>query len=419
MPDREVESSFRPLDPMDVGWVGIEYARVVNGLEVPEVTEVRRALSVLGRAGDVVGREYDPSAARYRVLTGRAFEQRLSRMVVVAADDLVPDVCPPEAQKPLEDLPFRIVLGSSWVGIRVSHALGDGWSCLTLLAHVLEQARSTDVLTPPWRVLGPASQNVLSAAALARRPRVVLRAVRLRERYRGGAYEPAAARTTQHHPTTLVRVSPPGHLDELGRQRDLFHPGASVVAVVLRDLRAALTTHLAPPEPGVEMLFETRRGSRRTRRAFGNWAAGITIHPEDDLDPTSITDTLRAARDSGLPYIAAAVSRLRARRSPHEGRRVRSPSGRPHLTLSYIHRHGPLSQLPWAPGAEHGVSFWGHPNGLGTLSVSAHEVGGRLALSVAFYEHVWPREAVAAALADALDLRSPELSRHTPQEATS
>ncbi len=407
---------------MDAGWAGIEYARVVTGLDVPAVCEIRRALRLVGKAGDVVGREYDPTATRYRVLSGDAFERRLQRMVVQTRDDLVPGTCPPEVQQPLDDLPFRLVVGPSWVGIRVSHALGDGWSCLTLLGHVLEQACRPETLEPAWEVLSPSRQNWLSVAALLRRPRAVLGAVRHRNRYRGGTYEPAAARTAQHSPTTLVEVSPPDYLAELARRRDLHHPGASVVALVLSDLRRALVTHGLPPEPGVEMLFETRRGSRRTRRAFGNWAAGITLHPRDDLDPRSITDELRGVRDSGLPYIAAAVSRLRARRSPQEGRQVLSPGEHPHLTLSYIHRHGPLSILPWAPGADHGVGFWGHPNGLGTLSISAHEVGGRLTLSVAFYDHVWSADAMRAAVTSALDVTAPEdprLSRATPQEATS
>lgn len=251
-----------------------------------------------------------------------------------------------------------------------------------------------------------------------RRPGAVLTAARHRRAFSGGVYEPSELRTSHHRSSTVVHTSAPGFVPALGRERDALWPGASLAGVVLVRVRAALGRHLTTPEPGVEMLFDVRRDSASTRRAFGNWAAGITVRPEDDDDPVSVTSEIRRIRESGVPHVAAAASRLRARNARTGGRQVLTPGDRPHLTLSYLNRHGPLARLPWDPASTPVVGLAAVPNGLGSVSVSAHETGDRLSLSLCFYDHVWSRDAVAAAVAEALDPTPAGPCPATRQEAT-
>jgi hypothetical protein len=178
--------------------------------------------------------------------------------------------------------------------------------------------------------------------------------------------------------------------------RDAQFPGASIAALSLVGLRAALGDVLPPARPGFECVFDTRG---RSGHGFGNWSAGVYLLPVDDMSPIDVSESIARSRRTGLTTIASAS--LRARR-PTGARQVPAPVGAPRLTLSFSHLRGEIAAVPGLDPDRSQLGIECLPNGMETITASLFDWAGRLHVNMAFYPHVWSSAAVGEAIEDFL-----------------
>lgn len=391
-------SGWRVMASDDAGWHGIESVRMFLDIEVPPFARVRHAMRQLSAETGIVC-WYDRSRPLVKDVQPEDVEGWLDR-VLVETSQPVQDVELAVAMQaaPLDDLPIRIMVGPTWVTIRQSHAVGDGWSSINLIAQVLRQASSDRPLDLPWTSLRPGRRALVAARVLSRHPGTVLRAVARRKQLRGGHYELASQETAGLHPTVLYRRSPRGFSDALRTLRDEHFAGSSVAAMTLVGLRTALATELPAPRPGVECVFDNRREARASRNAFGNWSAGVYLTSSDDTSPVAVSQSMATARRTALPVVSSAAARARAMRGISAARTVAVSVGAPRLTLSFTQGHGPLGSFPGIDDLTSTVALATTPNGPESITLTAADLRGTLHLSVSYYPQVWDRGSVGRAV---------------------
>lgn len=389
------EPTWHELDPMDQAWCGVWYVRAFLDIDMPSPECFRRAVRGLAVESPAFGRWTTATPPRWRPVGEHELDAWLDRAVRVSAE---PDVDDQRAfavnADPLVDMPFRFVIGPNWISARVTHAIGDGYTINSLIGHLLRRAAADD--PAPWSYLSGGRRDRVIVRDVLAKLGTVPSAFRHRRELAGGTYEPASARAAAMRDLSLGLVSDAGFPALLREIRDELYPDASAAAVAMVGLRAAFATTLPEPRAGFECLFNTR--SAKSATAWGNWSVGVYIHPHDDYSPEATSQEMIKVRDAGLPQIASASMRVRARRSSGNNVQVVAPEGVPRLTLSYTQEHATTNMIPGLRTGRSMVATLTTPNGVDTITVQAVELADRLSVSVSFYPEVWPREAVEGAV---------------------
>lgn len=395
---RHTASAWRPLDPLDRAWSGVGFVRAVTGIDAPAPEYVRDALLDLAVLAPELGRWTRDLPPRWRSIGSGELPAWLQRAFVASGEA---GVGPQRAMElnlgPLSDVPLRVLAGPDWLSVRMSHTLGDGWTVDTVIAHLLRQATAPELLPLPWHVVSTRRRDAMLVRDIARRLPVLAHAVRHRRELAGGRYEPAgrAADLMVDHSYAITDGEFPGRVRAL---RDRLFPQASVAALTLTGLRAALAASSLPSlRPGFECLFNTRSPGDGTADAWGNWSAGVFVNPTDDLDPVAVNAEMKRVRESGLPVLARASLRARAHRSDATTITMPSAVGAPRLTMSYVNGRGLAAALPGLrPDSEFGT--WTRPNGTESITVQTVECLGRLSVGLSFFPDVWPADVVCGAV---------------------
>lgn len=386
------------MDASDASWHGIDSVRMFLRIDMPPLDRVRGAMRRLA-TDSPVGTWYDRDRPVRRAVKHDELDGWLDRTLIRVdedLDDLERAVAMQSA--PLEDLPLRIMIGPSWMTVRQNHAVGDGWTSIHLLSHLLRQAASPDPVDLPWTEISSRRRSWLTAGLVARHPAGVVRAMARRKQLGGGPYELATIETAGLLPTLLYRRSAIGFGSHLRSVRDEHLPGSSLAAMTLVGLRAAIAAELPAPRPGAECVFDIRRESRSTRRAFGNWSAGVYLTSADDTSPVAVSASLTDARDAALPVMSSAAARARGSRGLSAAQTVAAASGAPRLTLSFTQAHGPIGDFPGIDEARSVIALATTPNGPESITLTVLERRGTLHLNVSFYPDVWERAAVERAV---------------------
>lgn len=407
---------WTPLDATD-SMFACEADHVFHGLDLPELPALREAMAVLVPRAPALFARVDLDGRRWRPASAAELEEAPSSLLVPADPRAASpsDASTVQERHPLHDAPFRIVIGSSWLAIRASHTVLDGFSTLTLVESLIALAQG-DEAPPVWLADGR-QRNTMLTRYLVSHPPATAAAVRYQRRHRGVPQAPV--RGTGPVRLMNTHASGPGPAGaSLRHLRDRHWPTASVAAVALVGLRAALTAQGLAPRPAAEVLFDTRRYFPRARDVLGNWAVGVEVLPDDVESPESVTRCLSDTLRSGLPAAAMAGVRVLSVGEQRRMRRLGSvggaerdawtrvgmlpaPVGAPRLSFAFTPHHGPLSRLPWSPGVRPVVLRSCAPANREAMSVGVHELAGSTSISVTHDARTWDAAAVQSAV-DAL-----------------
>jgi hypothetical protein len=392
------QSRWRRLPASDRAWSGVRYVRALVGLDMPTGQQVRQALALLTDAPEI-GRWLELSPPRWRPVTPAEREAWLDRVFAASAERGVGmDRALAVHGTPLTGVPLRVVAGPDWISVAMSHAVGDGWTVNNFLGHLLRQAACDTSVPLPWRVLPQGSRDLVIARDVLGHLGTLGWALRRRDQLAGGVYEPAVAHADRLADQTVNLASDAGFLAELRAVRDAEFPGVSAAVVAMVGLRAAFASTLAAPRPGFECLFNTRSAAAGTADGWGNWSAGVYVHPTDDYAPAAVAAEIARVREAGLAGLAHASLRARARRCSADTVQVARAEGAPRLTMSYTQRHLTDPIVPGLRPGESVIATRTRPNGVDSVTVQAVELAGRLSISVACYPDVWAAEAVESAV---------------------
>ena len=395
----DIDLPWRELDPIDQAWSGVRYTRAFLDIDMPPAEQFRRALHDLAVETDAVGRWSTATPPRWRPVIDAERRAWLDRAIRVSSEvDISSERAFAVNADPLNDMPFRFVLGPNWISVRMTHAMADGHTINGLVGHLLKRAASAEPLAAPWTYVAASRRDRMIVRDVVRHLATLTSAVRRRRELAGGTYEPAAVRAHSLTDLSLGLVSADSFPATLRAIRDEHFPDASAAAVAMVGLRAAFATTLPEPRPGFECLFNTRSAAAGTASCWGNFSVGVYVHPADDYSPSATTQEIVRVRRSGLPQLAAASLRTRARRSSGDNVQIVAPEGAPRLTLSYTQHHALADTIPGLRSGRSLVATMTTPNGVETITVQAVELAGRLSVSVSFYPDVWPREAIERAV---------------------
>lgn len=298
-----------------------------------------------------------------------------------------------ELARPLEVLPFRMVIGDRYVTVRRSHVFGDLYAgSRTFPQFVLADA---DDVPAPTTYRAPLTRAL--AHTIATRPGSLVRA------FRADRSEPEAHLATGE-PQLWQRglcyaTSADGFVADLkaGSGAGVSLGGWLTAALHRATREVGIAAH-----PGALVVADCRRYLPPTSRHLsGNFVAGSFLPMPDPTDPVVATAAIRQYAGSARPLLAMALSQRSdghaiGAAAPRD--RLPDPDGRAYLALSHS------SGLPWpsrsvpVPGCAYNV-----PTAIGKDGISAVTlvIGGRLSVSLGYAQGQYDRAAMQH-VADAL-----------------
>jgi hypothetical protein len=404
----------RRLSLRDRGWLGHEVLRVIGPLSGLSVARLREALVRLHRADplrpalsrlDRVARHWVPLPSeefagwvRDLVLDCSPAAPATYGLAGLAGSDTDGDLAGLRRYllaHPMGDRPLLLGVRGDVLGMRLSHAAGDGRTASALLMELLlpGPVRRTTTgrhafLRAAGRHFGRYPGRALGALSHGRPPYLGLSS--------GGPDHSWA-------PDQACRYaySPAGLVAELTRYRDRRLPGVSMAALLSAALPVALTrVGLHSARPGLTVLVDTRRFLPGSVPVEGNFTHAQYLRPADPTDPRAVDAVLRAELHSGRP-----LARLRDARALLPGgspgrRAVPAPAvPRPELTVAHLNRFDPDGLLSWLGDGRHRrFASAPDPASPAAVSVSFTELDGVLHASAGFHGSTFRPELVGAAL---------------------
>jgi hypothetical protein len=389
----------------DAGWLPHHQLRVIGPLTGVTPSTVRDCLVALHRRDPRHPAlcKLDRSARRWVPLGADEFAAAVAGSVAELPGDGGEARSGPAAvlgrvlsgQEPGE-LPLWVLLHQGYVGIRMSHAVGDARVFNALVPELLGVAAPGP--RRPHRTRLPLARA--SLRHFGRDPRRVGAMLALPRPVLPGTGPHAPTRDSRPDPGSCHVRSPENLLPWLREWRDEHLPGVSVAALLFAATRAAFEEcGLAPGHPGLMIQVDARRYLAGTAVVRGNFSAAQYVEPGDPRDPRAVHEALGAAIAAGRPLTTLAVRDLRAlrpRRPATPGRVPVDPA--PRLTLSHLGRLDHFGALPWAcPPAERVLMSAPTTDGPEGVTVSYAEMLGALHVNVAYQRSTFDEAAVRRA----------------------
>jgi hypothetical protein len=385
----------------DRGWLGLDSLRVVGPFEGVAADGLRAALAGLhaARPDHPAVCLIDRRATRWVRLSAGEFAGHAATAVVTV--DVPPGEDPADLVTryllgtPLDHRPLLLAVAGGHVGLKVSHAVGDGRVVNALLPELIQAAAGHVPTAPDPAPAAPVARAVLHH--FGRHPGRLFRAL-------PAARPPVTgAATVPWRPdAAYVSVRSATALGEIREWRDAHLPGVSATAIQFAAMAAALRRCGLPAGgPGAVVLVDARRYLPAGRGADGNFSWGLYLRPDELTDPRAVHRALvgELASGSALAMLALRAGRMlvTAHRPGPVPRRVPARP-RPRLTFTHLGRLAAYRDLPWAcePGRRRNISV-PTTSGPEAVTVSFSDLAGVLHLNVSFHRSTFDPAAVRRA----------------------
>lgn len=293
--------------------------------------------------------------------------------------------------------PLALIRYERYLGLRMSHGVGDGRMFNRVLSTVMQTAITGEVA--PWTA-EPARRSPLLAgirhtfgkapnrfrAAVADRPAAVQRPTP------GERRAWSAARVTEH--VTLA----PATAKEIAAWGKQHAPGSSKFALqVVLLLRSFAAVGIAV-DPEVSLVFDLRR-YLKFDGVDGNFVIGVPVHIDVDSSPNDVSGILRATAESGRPLATQSMSTVALMRTGATVPTVDAvdSTALPRMTFSSLGRPADIDALPFSDRDASIYIGSVEPDGpLGVTALIIETVGG-VNITVSFHDNVVDRALVRRA----------------------
>lgn len=289
--------------------------------------------------------------------------------------------------------PLALVRYEHYLGLRMSHAVGDGTMFNRVIAAVLGTA-ITGVVAP-WPAGPPPRTPLLSAIGRTfRSPQRVRSAVADRPTRRPGRARGALRRWQPSRSTEVVTLTP-AVTRSIAEWARVNAPGASKFAIhavlYLRSLAAAGIE----VEPRVSVVFDLRR-YLAVDAVDGNFVAGVPLEVDARCSPTDVSRILRACASSGRPLATQAMTTLTRMRTnaPSQPAPDVEDGALPYVTFSSLGRPADVNALPFADPDNAVYLGSVEPDGPHGVTVLIIETAGGVHVMTSFHDNVLDRSLV-------------------------
>jgi hypothetical protein len=393
----------------DRGWLPMDTVRSVGPLAGVTATGLRETLIRLHRDHPTYHPvcRVDTESFQWVPIPGPEFAARTQDMVVeIEAGGREPAEAAAwrVAEEPMGDRPVFFALCDGFVGMKFTHALGDGKISNAFMPEVLSAAAAGRPVVPPFP--HPVRLPLLRASVrhFGRHPAQFAQALRVRRPpvveapadELMVAWKPQLAHYAGRSTTQVVK--------DFRTWRKANLPDVGMAAIVFAAIASALDrAGIGTDRAGLVTLIDARRYLKPDQAVNGNFAVGQYITPASMTDPAAVDAALKAEIASGRGLAMMALRDAHFLLAPSHAAtprhtQVRSRP-RPELTLTHIGRLDSLRDLPWAAAEEDrrtiSIPSVGGPE---ALTVSIAEMFGALHLNTTFHSSTFDPAAVAMAI---------------------
>jgi hypothetical protein len=384
-------------------WLPYEYIRTIGPLAGVTVGAVRDALIGL-HASDPEHRavsRLDRAGARWRHLDPGAFTRYVEEAVTDAGELDMFEASLRLQTEPRTDHPLRVIVGTDFVSIKISHSYGDAGPVVVLLHEIVKAAaegRAAAIrpyephrgalLRAWWEKIGSKRANWKQGLALPRPPRPESATMR--------PWTPDITWRTERSADALRRIR---------EFRKVHARGVSTTAIAFAAFTAALRDLGVDPNlSGGIFLADARRFLPTDVKIDSDFCMGMWLSPGDTTDPAAIDRALKA--EMGFPRILTVMMLeeiktllSRAKGAPPAYPAALAEGARARLTYSSQGRHDVLNDLPWtvepAERRNMSVATLCEPDG---IALGTSEMNGVLHLDAIFHASTYDPEVIAKAL---------------------
>jgi hypothetical protein len=320
--------------------------------------------------GLVVGRDWEPGEHVAGVLDAIATDDRLRE-------------------------PLALIRYPEFLGLRMSHSIGDGHMFNTIFSAVLGTALSGGPY--PWdahpRGRFPLGQAIVRT--FGKRPSLVRAAVTDRPPL---AEAQAAGRPQPWKPArrTAFASIPAADMDDIVARAKQSTPGVTRAAVQMWVLLRSLRRCGLAIAPDVNLIVDLRR-YLGPPPIDGNFVAGVPLRVDPALSLTELSATIRATMTSGRPLATGALTTLRRGRPPPPPDTV-DPAAPVRVTFSGMGRPPEIAGLPFLPGRPAVYTGGVEPDGPTGLTLLISETPATVAITASFHDNVIDATVVTDAL---------------------
>ncbi len=387
----------------DANWLSYDHLRVVGPFRDVDAAGVRQTLVAFHRRypNHPLFSRVNRARRRWERMTPSDFAAMVDRTVVEFVNQRSDEPGPSSADPaesmranllatPLEDVPMRLVVADGYVGIRMTHAIGDGRVFNAVLPEII--AATAARREPRLPEARPTRLPLLRASLrfFGSSPGNVRRLLRVERPVLPGPVEP----TRHWDPGTcsFYAHSDSGLVDGVRRWRDQSAPGVSATSLLFAATWAAFgEAGMNPDDSGIMILVDARRYLAKGALVDGNFTAAQYVRPRVPGNPRAIQDAMDAAIDAGRPLSTLALEDARLLRGGHGDRAPRrvSQTPRPQLTLTHVGRLPMYAALPWRTTERVMISA-PTPGGPEGVTISFAEVDGAIHINVSFHSSTFP-----------------------------
>lgn len=367
----------------DRPWLGAYVGALIGPFAMPSTDQVRDAVAALvdryphSRLNwclDATGRRWRPTRTAESIVTEAGWCEDLS--VGGVLDAIVRDGS--------VDPPLSLIRFPKYLGLKMSHGIGDGRIFNTVLSAVAHTAMTSEIR--PWPAQ-PAGRSPLAAATCStfgRHPSLIGAAVA--DRFPKEPV-PHAAASLPWSPSRRTIAVPITHceFDEMN-SLSASEKGPNRYAVQIGLLLRALRAVGLKVSHEVNVVVDLRR-YLGWRFIDGNFLAGVPMLLGPEMTPAQIAMTMKASVHSGRPLATQLLSSLRTGRARTAPVNSVDPNAPLRVTFSGL-ASPEYDGLPFLPGSQMVAAGSVEPDGPGGLTFLMTQMSSVTWINASFHDNV-------------------------------
>jgi hypothetical protein len=375
----------RAVGRRDRPWVDAYVTVLVGPFEMPSIDALRGAVTVLAErypdsrlswSLDPANRHWRNDRTAQSIVSEQPWDDSVKldvRLDAMASDQSL-------------DPPLTLIRYPNAIGLKMSHAVGDGRLFLTVIAAVLHTAFSGEVVDWPVQSAGRSPLARAAFHTFGRHPALVAAAIR--DRFPRPVPEPPRAvlpwtpsRRTGH--ATMPRE----RADEFFAWGKKIAPRASRFALEVALILRALEKAGIDISTDVRVIVDLRR-YLGWRYIDGNFIAGVPMLISSRMSPEEISSNIKATNMSGRPLAGTLLTSTRGGIAAHAPTSV-DPEARPQVTFSNMGNSPPeIDSLPFLPDLATVYAASVPPAGPMGLTVLTGENARVMSINLTFHDNV-------------------------------
>jgi hypothetical protein len=377
----------------DRPWLGAYVGALIGPFAMPSTEQVRDAVAAL------VNRYPDSRLNWCLDATGRRWRRtRTAESIVTEAgwcEDLsVGGVLDAIVRDASLDPPLSLIRFPNYLGLKMSHGIGDGRIFNTILTAVAHTAMTSEIRPWPAQRAGRSPLAAAACMTFGRHPSLIRAAVA--DRFPKESVQHAASHAWSPSRRTIAIPIKHSEFDEMNSLSGKSENGPNRYAVQIGLLLRALRAVGLKVSREVNVVVDLRR-YLGWRFIDGNFLAGVPMQMGPEMTPAQVAKTMKASVHSGRPLATQMLSSLRSGRARTAAVNSIDPDAAIRVTFSGL-ASPEYDDLPFLSSSQVVVAGSVEPDGPGGLTFLMTQMSSVTWINASFHDNVIDAAKVEQAL---------------------